>query len=77
MRTRQIPDNADTELLNCINCLSPLLTPWDMDQSILCPQLCNAIFFELNQSENIIENIIENYCPPLDGVSPDSEETQS
>jgi len=71
MKTREMPDNPDTDLLTCLNCLSPLLTPWDMDLSIVCPDLCKGIFVDsdFNMSDSIIEKIIENYCPTLDDVS--------
>ena len=73
MRTRQEPNNADTELSTCLDCLLPLLTPWDMDLSVLCPQLCNAIFIdsEFNQSDNLINTMVEQYCPSIDGLSSD------
>lgn len=76
MKTRQMPNNPDTELSTCLDCLSPLLTPWDMDLSVLCPQLCNAIFIdsEFNQSDNLINTMVEQYCPSIDGLPSDSEE---
>ena len=73
MKFGNMPNNPDTELSECIKCLSPLLTPWDMDLSVLCPQLCNAIFIdsEFNQSDNLINTMVEQYCPSIDGLSSD------
>ena len=68
------PNNPAPELSTCLDCLSELLTPWNMDLSILCPQLCDAIFIEseFNLSDNIINTMVEQYCPSIDGLSSDS-----
>jgi len=78
MKTRNLPNNPDAEISECINCLNTILTPWNMDLSVLCPHFCEIIFInsEFNLSENIIENILENYCPTLDEEHAKDTQTQ-
>lgn len=68
------PNNPAQELSTCLDCLSRNLSQWNMDLSILCPQLCHAIFIdsEFNLSDNIINTMVEQYCPSIDGLSSDS-----
>ena len=77
MKTRNLPNNPDADLSQCLDCLKVALEPWDMDLSVLCPNFCEMIFInsEFNLSENIIDDILENYCPTLD--EPQVENTQT
>jgi hypothetical protein len=76
MRFRQRPVTNNKDLLECLDCLESTLQGFDVDLSIVCPSACESIFMasEFNTNDDVINTLIENCTPPLDGAIAEIEE---